>query len=391
MAVCCGTVYLSAIILNGECPDKFSLPIASYFVYLIVRYVKTSVPICWYQYFFVGLHIGILFWSKFTLLWFYFAMFVFLIYVKCPRFLIGLCMAFVGVCAVSLPVLLYFWQNNALSDLINVYFYANLFEYGDDSSNFVARLFQNASVIFSAYGVFWLLLLCIIIFVMVFCSSNKSVFDILRKYIILLFCAGSMFVVFLCCKVSNTYYYSQFFSVLPVLVYVFDYCLRSDEHCRDRMIALRRSVKAKVILISVFVIVVLAQIYLLYHTLYFFATPNIFDTNLRDRMCYKVTDYIKSNPSYPVKVVGWDGGYQQLLDFNYYPKDEYYVAIVNIRANEIDDLIRSSVCDHEYGYIVLVDWRTDIWEHDAKFFEMNGYELVMSGVDNYVKVGLFKY
>ena len=391
MMACCLSVYLSPVIESGGRPDEFALPFASYAIYLIVKYIKTNESIKIYQYFLVGLQMGAFLWTKFTLLWFYFSLFIFLIYVKHPHIIQRALVTLSGIVLFTMPVMLYFWANGALSDLFDIYIFANLFEYESAISSFVMQLYYNVGEILYTYGVFWLVVGIAVVFIGIFYKNNENIRLSFKKYVMLLLFVSSMFAVFGLLRVSYSYYYAQAFSVLPVLFYVFEECIRLDKYCADKFQAVLKSRKAIFVVSGVGMLLVGYQIYLLQSKLGIFDTPNLFTPDAQEYMCFRVADYVKSHPSGSVKVVGWDTGYQHLLDFDYYPKDEYYVASVNLRTDDINASVRNSIIAHKYGYIVLSDRRMEVWDNNQQFFEMNGYELLMDGFDDFTKVGLFKY
>ncbi len=103
-----------------------------HFIYLIKdkNYLKVDTKL----YFIEGILVGIILWTKFILLGFWIGWVIFigillLISKKYKKIFSIILSYLLGIIAVTIPVLLYFWITGALLDLWNTYFYLNIFLY----------------------------------------------------------------------------------------------------------------------------------------------------------------------------------------------------------------------------------------------------------------------
>lgn len=125
----------------GDSAEEFCLPFIAYTLYQMLRFVKTGeLPDC-RKSFLIGFFAGIVFWIKFNIcLFFWGGSFLALIYIAYSKGLLQqfgkiLGWVIVGMIIVSGAVLAYFAIHHALNNLIDVYFYTNLFKYSGTSSN----------------------------------------------------------------------------------------------------------------------------------------------------------------------------------------------------------------------------------------------------------------
>lgn len=129
-------VYTSDSFYRGDSVEELSLPMLSYALYLVIRFLKEDKRIKTWEFFLIGITSGIIFWMKFNLTGFYLA-WAFLPIVQAVKkkdFSFLCSMIFfvaLGVIMVTLPVLFYFSYHHALDSLIDVYFITNIFQYGN--------------------------------------------------------------------------------------------------------------------------------------------------------------------------------------------------------------------------------------------------------------------
>lgn len=125
----------------GDSAEEFCLPLIAYTLYQMLRFAKTGESPVWYQSLFIGVCAGIVFWIKFNIcVFFWGGSLLALIYIAYSKGLLqqfGKILGWViaGMVIVSGAVLAYFAIHHALNDLIDVYFYTNLFKYSGTSSN----------------------------------------------------------------------------------------------------------------------------------------------------------------------------------------------------------------------------------------------------------------
>lgn len=125
----------------GDSVEEFCLPILAYSLYLMLRFVRTHEIPRWYHSLLLGIGAGSVFWMKFNIfVLFYGGSLLALVYIVYrERILQRLCSILgwvvLGFGIVSAGVLSYFFAHNAISALVETYFYTNLFMYNGIASN----------------------------------------------------------------------------------------------------------------------------------------------------------------------------------------------------------------------------------------------------------------
>ena len=123
--------------LNGACVEEYCLPIFAYGLLCFLDFIMDQRPATWRRSLAIGICLGILFWTKFSMWEFCFVpMLMWLIInlvhrnwrvvVRSGLIMLG------GFMILTLPVLIYFGVNGALDNLWEVYFKVNLFNYNGD-------------------------------------------------------------------------------------------------------------------------------------------------------------------------------------------------------------------------------------------------------------------
>ena len=132
---CCRAYWCGA----GEA-EEYCMPLVAYGAYVMLKSAKGGTPVTCAQAAVCGMFSSCIFWIKYSLLAFYFALAV-CVFAECAaskRLKEGFACAaaFVGAfAAASLPWLVYFGVNGALGDMWRVYIYINIFGYaGGDSA-----------------------------------------------------------------------------------------------------------------------------------------------------------------------------------------------------------------------------------------------------------------
>lgn len=125
----------------GDSAEEFCLPILAYTLFLMLRFVRTHRAPRRHQSLLLGLGAGIVFWTKFNILvFFYGGSFVALVYIVCRegrfrQFCSILSWMLAGFCMVSAGVMAYFIAHGAVGSLADAYFCTNLTKYAGVSSN----------------------------------------------------------------------------------------------------------------------------------------------------------------------------------------------------------------------------------------------------------------
>ena len=132
-------VYTVPAFLKGGSAEEFCLPLMMLSVYYGTSVILQNRELTGREALMIGLSAGAVLWVKYSMLGFYFGFILvpawrMLRERRALRLLKLLLLIVAGVALASLPVLLYFGVNRALSDLWTAYFYNNIVVYGKGSS-----------------------------------------------------------------------------------------------------------------------------------------------------------------------------------------------------------------------------------------------------------------
>ncbi len=380
----CISIMLSPVINSGK-PDEFALPFMAYAIYLMSYYLKAGREIKWYQYLFVGLHIGIFFWIKFTICMPYLVFFVLLLKQKHPHMVRNTVLTLFGFLLVTGGVLLYFYQNDALFNLFDVYFHANLFEYKETNIPYPLILVYNIFEFFYSYSFFWFIVLFVMIFVIHECHGNKEFHNKIKPFLIL-FCGmlGCSLLEMIVVRPCYMSYHTPLFAGVPLMIYMVRECFVSNEALKQRFTGFYTKIIGTVRSKSIFIAVVC-----FFFALQFAVTmsnnmdrviypPTIFDSNYSEHTLYRMAAYVNAHPHGKIRMIGgFDKGYNQLLDFKYYADEEYYITSVYPRLEDMNAGIKQAIIDRKYDYFILEN-PPDEWDKNKDFLEANDYEMVVA-------------
>ena len=136
----CALIYGSNMFHLGDSCEELCFPLLTVVLYLSLKALRNDKTLPSYKETLVmGLICGLIFWIKYNLCAFIIGTVIFyLIYTivtkQIRKLFLSALLFLTGFILVSLPVLIYFAVNNALSDLFTVYFYNNLFVYSGVTS-----------------------------------------------------------------------------------------------------------------------------------------------------------------------------------------------------------------------------------------------------------------
>lgn len=127
-------IYTSKSFCHGDSVEELTLPFLAYAMYIGIDSIRNKRNITTREFCIIGATSGLIFWSKFTLIGFYVGWYLFpaVRYIRNGRWkelLFSAVAVFSGVVAVTVPFLVYFGINSAISDWLTVYLYNNLFLY----------------------------------------------------------------------------------------------------------------------------------------------------------------------------------------------------------------------------------------------------------------------
>lgn len=120
---------------SADAIEELFLPIYAYFLLCWLEFLIEHRTWNWIRSLCLGLCFGIIFWSKYTLVYFMLAPMLiwFILSLRAKQYrtiTLNITMMLLGVVLITIPNVAFFAFNNALSDLINVYFIVNLTAYG---------------------------------------------------------------------------------------------------------------------------------------------------------------------------------------------------------------------------------------------------------------------
>jgi hypothetical protein len=126
--------YASTAFAHGDSAEEFCLPLLMAGFYALMRFFKDREDLSAKMIIVCGALAGCVLWIKYTMLGFWagwmLAVFVGLLIAKQPRRAFAACGSFlIGMAAATLPWLIYFAANGAISDWFHVYFYLNFTAY----------------------------------------------------------------------------------------------------------------------------------------------------------------------------------------------------------------------------------------------------------------------
>lgn len=180
--------------------EEFALPIYTYFLLCWLEFLQEKKSWTWIQALCLGICFGIIFWAKFTLVYFLIAPIIIWLIISLYRqewqtIINNLLYMLAGVLIITIPILLFFALNNAIDDLFYVYFYINITAYGttDPSTTFDSLKFffliGPVILFLILYGVIrftidqwhnktgWLLLIAFLVtFILIVCSCKRLVY-----------------------------------------------------------------------------------------------------------------------------------------------------------------------------------------------------------------------
>ncbi len=132
-------IYCAPAFSHGGSAEEFSLPIIALVLYIGLKSLISNKRISFIQWMIIGVSASVVLWIKFTFLGFFigFLLFFFIVSImkkEAQRFFLSMLWFVCGMVILSIPVLLYFIYNGAISALFSVYFYGNMFLYPKETS-----------------------------------------------------------------------------------------------------------------------------------------------------------------------------------------------------------------------------------------------------------------
>ncbi len=135
----------------GGCPEELCLPVLMITSYILLKSIHQNTVVTFRQGIWIGLCAGYVFWIKYSMIGFFVgAAIPFLIeygkkaqWKQIAKVILGVIS---GLGVITLPILVYFGINSALTDLFRVYFYDNIFGYSYSNKLFDKICYVMADV-----------------------------------------------------------------------------------------------------------------------------------------------------------------------------------------------------------------------------------------------------
>ncbi|WP_413627486.1 teichoic acid glycosyl transferase [Fructilactobacillus vespulae] len=143
-------VFMQPFYTYGATVEFFVFPAILSLIYLTLKSGRQNFEISKLDWFIQGFLVGVVFFSKYTLLgsWIAFYLIIFGIYLyqrRFPAIAKLFWSSLSGFILATVPWLIYFWIENGLQQFFDVYFYTNIFMYGSVNGNGLTRLINSIS------------------------------------------------------------------------------------------------------------------------------------------------------------------------------------------------------------------------------------------------------
>lgn len=239
-------IYTLSCFKFGDSAEEFCLPFISYGLYIGCKSVVKDKIISSAEFFLIGITASCVMLIKFTMLGFYFGWIVVPAYMiiksgKWFNLVKSLLYIVLGVIVVSLPFVIYFAINGAITDFICGYFYNNMFLYGGHyKENILFNICNNIRVAIKRNFALFTLIISSLFTVLHF--SKKMVAFVFTTFL------GLCFFVYFSIAFS---YYTFIFTVYSVFSVVFIY------YCFSNKITCQKLLKYKKMLCSTSLVICL--------------------------------------------------------------------------------------------------------------------------------------
>lgn len=175
MPLLAAIIYSSNHMRHGDSVEEFCLPLLAYALYISLKYFLKKEEIKNSELIVLGITSACVLWTKYTILGFYIGWFILPAIVqifqkKWKELGRMILMIGIGVMITTIPVLVYFAANHALTDLFTVYFYNNIFVYAGEKAALTEVLIRTVgNVAYAAHrnrlifgmifiGIVWILI-----------------------------------------------------------------------------------------------------------------------------------------------------------------------------------------------------------------------------------------
>lgn len=133
---------------NASCIEEFCLPIITYFFYTWIDFLLNKKSWPWPRNVCIGICIGIILWSKYTILYFILPPIIIWLIMnlqksKFRQVIINSLFMLIGIVLISIPNIIFYSIHNAFDDLLNIYIFTNIKHFNKVTPIFLIDSFKN--------------------------------------------------------------------------------------------------------------------------------------------------------------------------------------------------------------------------------------------------------
>ena len=367
-----GAMYGARISSGGGEIEEYALPLFAYALYHVVAYLMDKKPIRFLTCVFVGIHCGLLFWAKYLVLAFYVPLILFTLVVmivrKDKRLITEMILGgTTGFVLVTGGMITYFVITQSLSDMVNVYFLANMLEYKPSVVDYISPIMQFWNNLVAYYEEDWLPSIIFMGYILFICGKQNELMK--NKSRLLLF-GFTMFVHFGVLIIISALglgwgYYFIPMTVTYCLIMVIAYDLVSGDDFKSRW--------------TRFLILILPVFSICLSLVFYSKIWDIYPKEYQIRT--EISNLINEREYEDIRIFNeMDSGYYYLTDN--LPENRYYFTRTNLRQDLITGIDNNAIETGEADCAILVLHEEQLEAKDdaMEFFEEHGYGYLYENV-----------
>ncbi|MHC9533112.1 teichoic acid glycosyl transferase [Dellaglioa sp. L3N] len=141
------SLFITSSMKLGGSPEEFAFTSVLYLLFIVNRYHQDVIDMPLRSFFFIGLNLSLIFWNKYSMigpfvLFFIWTFCLFMYQKKFQRFIKVFFVSIAGFLSVSLVVLTFFVWQEAIKNLVQIYFVQNLTAYGSTDQSKIMKLWN---------------------------------------------------------------------------------------------------------------------------------------------------------------------------------------------------------------------------------------------------------
>lgn len=367
-----GTMYGARISSGGGEIEEFALPLFAYALYHVVAYLMNNKPIKFLTCLFVGVHCGLLFWAKYLVLAFYVPLIIFAIGLMIVRkngkqiaeMILG---GTTGFVLVTGCMLIYFVATQSLSDMINVYFIANLFEYKPAVVEQIGPIMQFWTNLVTYYEEDWLPSIIFMGYILFICGKQNELMKDKRRaclFALTAFIHFGFLIIISAVGLGWGYYFIPI-TVTYCLIMAITYDMASGNDFKSKW--------------TRFLILILPVFSICLSLVFYSKIWDIYPKEYKIRT--DIANIINEHEYEDLRIFNeMDSGYYYLTDT--LPEDRYYFTRINVRSDLISGIDNDAIenGNADCAILVLHEDQLDVKDEALNFFAIYGYNRLYENV-----------